>query len=78
MTMKAVVIGAGVGGLSAAIRLAAKGCAVTVLEQLPNSGGKLNLLEDAGFRFDTGPSLVTLPWVFEDLFTAAGEKLLVD
>ena len=75
MSMKAVVIGAGVGGLSAAIRLAAKGCAVTVLEQLPNAGGKLNLLEDAGFRFDTGPSLVTLPWVFEDLFSAAGEKL---
>ncbi len=73
--MKAVVIGAGVGGLAAAIRLAAKGCAVTVLEQLPNAGGKLNLLEDAGFRFDTGPSLVTLPWVFEDLFSAAGEIL---
>jgi len=73
--MKAVVIGAGVGGLSAAIRLAARGCQVTVLEQLSNAGGKLNVLEDAGFRFDTGPSLVTLPWVFEDLFSAAGEQL---
>jgi phytoene desaturase len=70
-----VVIGAGVGGLAAAIRLAAKGWRVTVLERLERVGGKLNLLEDAGFRFDTGPSLVTLPWVFEDLYAAAGERL---
>ncbi|MEY4529795.1 MAG: hypothetical protein RLZZ156_516 [Deinococcota bacterium] len=73
--MNVIVIGAGVGGLSAAIRLAAKGVKVRVLERLPNAGGKLNLLEDAGYRFDTGPSLVTLPWVFEDLFAAAGEKM---
>ncbi len=74
-SMNVIVIGAGVGGLSAAIRLAAKGVEVQVLERLPNAGGKLNLLEDAGYRFDTGPSLVTLPWVFEDLFAAAGEKM---
>jgi phytoene desaturase len=71
----AVVIGAGVGGLSAAIRLAAQGWSVTVLERLERAGGKLNLLEDNGYRFDTGPSLVTLPWVFEDLFNAAGERM---
>jgi phytoene desaturase len=70
-----IVIGAGVGGLSAAVRLAAKGCKVNVLERLPRVGGKLNLLTDSGFSFDTGPSLFTLPWVFEDLFAAAGEKL---
>jgi phytoene desaturase len=75
LPMNMIVIGAGVGGLSAAIRLAAKGVQVRVLERLPNAGGKLNLLEDAGYFFDTGPSLVTLPWVFEDLFAAAGEKL---
>ncbi len=73
--MNVIVIGAGVGGLSAAIRLAAKGLQVRVLERLPNAGGKLNLLEEAGYRFDTGPSLVTLPWVFEDLFAAANEKM---
>jgi phytoene desaturase len=61
--------------LSASIRLAAHGWRVTVVERLERSGGKLNLLEDAGFRFDTGPSLVTLPWVFEDLYEAAGETL---
>ncbi len=75
LSVNVIVVGAGVGGLSAAIRLAAKGVSVRVLERLPRAGGKLNLLEDAGYRFDTGPSLVTLPWVFEDLFAAAGEKL---
>jgi diapolycopene oxygenase len=70
-----IVIGAGVGGLSAAVRLAARGCKVKVIERLPRVGGKLNLLEDAGFTFDTGPSLFTLPWVFEELFAAAGERL---
>ena len=74
-TLEVIVIGAGVGGLAASVRLAAKGYRVTVLEKLERPGGKLNLLEDAGFRFDTGPSLVTLPWVFEDLFAAAGERL---
>ena len=76
MTVRsAVVVGAGVGGLAAAIRLAARGWRVTVFERLENVGGKLNLLVDGGFRFDTGPSLVTLPWVFEELFAAAGERL---
>jgi phytoene desaturase len=73
--MKIIVIGAGVGGLSAAIRLAAAGHSVTVLERLERAGGKLNLIEDGGYSFDTGPSLVTLPYVFEDLFAAAGEKI---
>ena len=70
-----IVVGAGVGGLAAAVRLAARGHRVTVLEKLERPGGKLNLIEDAGYRFDTGPSLVTLPWVFEDLFRAAGSRL---
>jgi phytoene desaturase len=70
-----IVIGAGVGGLAAAIRIAAKGHDVTVLERLERPGGKLNLILDGGFRFDTGPSLVTLPWVLHDLFEAAGQRL---
>jgi phytoene desaturase len=74
-SLEVVVIGAGVGGLAAAIRLAALGHRVRVIERLERVGGKLNLLELDGFRFDTGPSLVTLPWVFEDLFAAAGQKL---
>jgi phytoene desaturase len=78
-----IVVGGGVGGLAAAIRLAASGVRVTLLEKNPRVGGKLNLWEaphparpgDRPFRFDTGPSLLTLPFVFEQLFAAAGEKL---
>ena len=79
----AIIIGGGVGGLAAAVRLATAGVRVTLLEKNPRVGGKLNLWEihhphrptDRPFRFDTGPSLLTLPFVFEQLFAAAGEKL---
>jgi phytoene desaturase len=78
-----VVIGGGVGGLAAAIRLARVGFGVTLLEKNARVGGKLNLWEirhplrpsERPFRFDTGPSLLTLPFVFEQLFAAAGEKI---
>ena len=72
---KAVVIGAGLGGLAAALRLAARGWSVTVCEQTDSPGGKMNRWEANGFRFDTGPSLITMPWVFEELFEAAGTRL---
>jgi phytoene desaturase len=67
-----VVIGAGVGGLAAAIRLAASGHQVTLLEAADTVGGKLGVLERDGFRFDTGPSLLTMPAVFQDLFEHTG------
>ena len=72
-----MVVGAGVGGLAAAARLAAQGHAVTVCEAADEVGGKLGLavadVPGLGqFRFDTGPSLVTLPQVFRDLFEATG------
>jgi phytoene desaturase len=62
-----VVIGAGVAGLTAAIRLAATGHDVVVHEQSTVAGGKLATYEREGFRFDTGPSLLTLPQVFDGL-----------
>ena len=78
-----LVIGGGIGGLSAAIRLGADGFRVTLVEKNSRVGGKLNLWEavhperplDRPFRFDTGPSLLTMPFVFEELFAAAGETL---
>lgn len=70
-----IVIGAGLGGLSAAIRLAAKGFAVTVLEKNETVGGKVNFLEANGYSFDTGASLLTMPHVFRNLFEAAGKRL---
>ncbi|HEX8089264.1 MAG TPA: phytoene desaturase family protein [Blastocatellia bacterium] len=72
---KAVIIGGGLGGLATALRLAARGWAVTVCEQGPSFGGKMNTWRERGFRFDTGPSLITMPWVFEDLFKAAGARM---
>jgi len=73
--MRVAVIGAGVGGLAAAVRLAALGHAVTVVEQAATPGGKAGRLELDGYRFDTGPSLVTMPAVLRDLFAAGGARL---
>ena len=74
--MKVVVVGAGVGGVAAAVRLAAAGHGVTVLEQAAAPGGKAGRLvldTPAGaYRFDTGPSLLTMPWVLHDLFAQTG------
>jgi phytoene desaturase len=74
-----IVIGAGVGGLAAATRLAVAGHRVAVFEQATQVGGKLGRHEhatDAGtFRFDTGPSLLTLPHILADLFATAGANL---
>jgi len=70
--LKTVVIGAGLGGLSAAIRLAKSGHDVTILEQNSKTGGKANEIRRDGFRFDTGPSLLTMPFVIEQLFEEVG------
>jgi phytoene desaturase len=65
--MRVAVVGAGVGGLAAAIELAARGHDVTVFERGPAAGGKCARVERGGVRWDAGPSLLTLPWVFDDL-----------
>jgi len=74
--MKTVgIIGAGIGGMSAAIRLAGSGYRVTVFEKNASAGGKAGNLEFEGFRFDTGPSLLTMLNVIKELFEFAGEDI---
>jgi phytoene desaturase len=75
MSRRAVIVGAGLGGLAAGLRLRARGWDVTVCEAGPAVGGKMNRWSSHGFTFDTGPSLITMPWVFADLFEAAGSRL---
>lgn len=70
-----IIIGAGLGGLAAAVRLAAQGVRVTVLEKNPSVGGKVNLHQAAGFSFDTGASLLTMRHVVADLFASAGRDV---
>jgi phytoene desaturase len=69
---RVVVIGSGLGGLAAAIRLAARGFDVTVLEQRDRPGGRAYVYDQDGFRFDGGPTVITAPWLFDELFTLAG------
>ncbi|MEO6723805.1 MAG: phytoene desaturase family protein [Blastocatellia bacterium] len=70
-----IIIGGGLGGLSAAIHLRLAGFAVTLYEANDHIGGRANFIASDGFRFDTGPSLLNYPWVFEQLFQAAGREL---
>jgi diapolycopene oxygenase len=70
-----VIIGSGLGGLSAAISLAQEGYAVTIHEKNNQIGGKLNVLKEKGYTFDLGPSILTLPHIFERLFERSGKKM---
>lgn len=72
--MKIVVIGSGFGGLTAAIRLQAQGHQVTVIEKRDKAGGRAYVYEQDGFTFDGGPTIITAPWLIDDLFTLCGKK----
>lgn len=72
---KAIIIGAGVGGLASAIRLAAQGFAVTVFEKNNSAGGKMSFFTEKGYCFDGGPSLFTQPQNIEELFALANEPI---
>ncbi|MFD2181554.1 phytoene desaturase [Rhodoplanes azumiensis] len=74
----AIVIGSGFGGLAAAVRLGARGYRVTVLEKLDQPGGRASVFRQDGFTFDAGPTIVTLPKVFEELWSVAGKKFSDD
>jgi phytoene desaturase len=73
-TDRIVVIGAGLGGLSAALHLAGAGREVTVLERAAEPGGRAGVLRSAGYTFDTGPTVLTMPDLLEQTFNAVGEK----
>ncbi len=75
MNKKVVVIGAGIGGLGTAGLFAKKGYDVTVLEKTENLGGRANVFEAEGFRFDMGPSWYLAPDLFEHYFNLVGEKV---
>jgi len=70
--MKVIVVGAGLGGLGTALRLQGAGHDVTVVEQLPAPGGRASQLIDGQYVWDTGPSLITMPWVLDETFAAGG------
>jgi phytoene desaturase len=77
-TPHAVVIGSGFGGLAAAIRLLARGYAVTVVEALDGPGGRGYAFEQDGYRFDSGPTIITAPELFEELWALGGRRLRDD
>lgn len=72
----AVIIGSGFGGLAAAVRLGARGYRTTVLEQLDAPGGRAYVYRQDGFTFDAGPTIVTAPFLFEELWALCGRELV--
>ncbi len=75
---RVVVVGGGLGGVAAAIRCAVAGRPTTLIESRPTLGGKLNILRDNGYVWDIGPSLLTMPWVLDDLLQVAGSSLAAE
>ena len=72
--MKALVIGAGFGGIAAALRLRAKGYQVTLVDRCSQIGGRAQVFERHGFRHDAGPTVITAPFLFDELFELFGER----
>ncbi len=74
MQQKIIVIGSGFGGLGVAARLAARGHEVTIFEKLDKLGGRAYVFEQDGFKFDGGPTVITAPWLFDEIWELAGRK----
>ena len=72
--MRVVVIGSGFGGLSAAIRLQAQGHQVIIVEKRDKPGGRAYVYQQDGFTFDGGPTIITAPWLIDELFAVAGRR----
>jgi phytoene desaturase len=71
---KAVVIGGGFGGMAAALRLRARGCEVTLVDRCTRLGGRAQVFERGGFRHDAGPTVITAPFLFDELFDLFGKR----
>src|SRR5579871_1480675 len=74
----AVVIGSGFGGLAAAVRLGARGYHTTVLERLDAPGGRAGVFRQDGFTFDAGPTIITAPFLLEELWQLCGRRFADD
>jgi phytoene desaturase len=72
---RAIVVGAGFGGLAAAVRLAVRGYAVTIVDRLDQAGGRARVFEKDGFKFDGGPTVITAPFLLEELWELAGQRM---
>ena len=75
MTKKVVVVGSGFGGLASALRLRAKGYDVTLLEKHSDLGGRARVFKKDGFIYDGGPTVITAPYLFEELFSLFNKKI---
>jgi phytoene desaturase len=71
----AIVVGGGFGGLAAALRLRARGYHVTIIDRCARLGGRAQVFELDGFRHDAGPTVITAPFLFEELFSLFGKKM---
>jgi phytoene desaturase len=69
-----LVIGAGFGGIAAALRMRARGYSVTLVDRLDAIGGRAQVFERGGFRHDAGPTVITAPFLFDELFELFGER----
>ena len=75
MTKKIIVIGSGFGGLAASLRLKAKGYDVTLVEKHPDLGGRARVFKKGNFTYDGGPTVITAPYLFEELFTLFNKNI---
>ena len=75
MAKKIVVIGSGLGGLAASLRLKAKGYAVTLVEKHPDLGGRARVFQKGNFIYDGGPTVITAPYLFEELFNLFNKNI---
>ena len=75
MAKKVVVIGSGFGGLAAALRLRAKGLDITLVEKQPDLGGRARVFKKGSFIYDGGPTVITAPYLFEELFSLFNKKI---